>query len=221
MDSSTLLYRLASGGREVYPVFVDYGQAQAKLVVKLVTRLIQDCWGRGYKNVHPLHVEPFQFAASMIDGSPLFKKNYRPTKRGSQSIHNAAEKKSLGWIQCRNLMILSVCAAYAGRLKADLYTGHVRNDPDEKGRANEGIPDTSVEFLNALMDVWEYSLDPQVRLVSPFIEEGSGKSAVLQEARARGVPLQYTTSCDYYPPCGKCGACVQARGLGIKQWRGL
>lgn len=107
------------------------------------------------------------------------------------------------YVPFRNGLFISVAASIAiSRGCGEIYYGaHMDDD-------NAAYPDCSKEFWQAMNAAICEGSGRQLRLIAPFI--GCGKSEIVRQGLALGVPYELTWSC--YEggsiPCGKCGTCL-------------
>lgn len=214
IDSTVLLYRYAATGWKVWPYFVDYGQAVAASVQSCVGRHVVEINKRWPNSCQDLFVQRLTFPANMVVSPHLFSSGYKPYDIGDvEKADDDASRQRIGWINCRNLFILSMAAAYASSHGCDLATGHEWSGSSE----DEGptIPDNRSAFLEALDEALSHSLHVPVTWHTPYLAEQMTKTRIVQQARHLGVNLRDTISCDYYPACGKCGKCQRVEALKI------
>lgn len=117
-------------------------------------------------------------------------------------------------VPMRNLMFLSVAAAWAERLHADtIVTGFSKEDHDE-------FPDCRWAFVRAATDAISLSLDRPIRVLPPFLHES--KVDALRVAKTlpdcwHALGLSWTCytpdkagpNTGHVRACGKCPACVR------------
>jgi 7-cyano-7-deazaguanine synthase len=184
LDSTTVGYQLVESGREILPLFFDYGQhcvetewhrvneVLPKSVAKPERNTLSDLF-RGSKS--RLIVEPNLWAEAVQDDDL--------------------------YVPYRTLLFYAAAAARAQTLGIrEVYTGFINSN-----HAKE--IDCTADFMNKLDGLSE-AIGP-VRFISPF--RHSSKSDVTREAIRLGVPIGRTFSCQAASslPCGACPNCVE------------
>lgn len=187
LDSTTVAFRLHSEGKDVSPLFFDYGQ-----------HCVETEWLRVNEVLPPGMKRP-----ERVDLSDLF--------RGSKSrliIEADLWKDDITdddlYVPYRTLLFYAAAAARAQTLDIlEVYTGFINSN-----HAKE--IDCTAEFMNKL-DGLNDAIGP-VRFTSPF--RYSSKAEVAQEAIRLGVPVGRTFSCQASSrlPCGACPNCVERLG---------
>lgn len=117
-------------------------------------------------------------------------------------------------VPMRNMMFLSIAAAWAERLGADtIVVGFSREDVDD-------FPDCRLAFVRAATDAISLSLDRPVRVLPPFIHETKADSLRLAKMlpdcwHALGMswtcytPEKAGANVGHVRACGTCPACVR------------
>lgn len=184
LDSTTVAYRLAADGVDVFPLFFDYGQH----CVDMEWGRVNDVLPRGMRRPERCDI------SDIFNGS-----SSRLIKEADLWEDNVADDEL--YVPYRTMLFFAAAAARAqtlGILK--VYTGFINSN-----HAKE--VDCTAEFMNG-MDSLIDSIGP-VRFTSPF--RFSSKKDVVEEALHRGVPIGRTFSCqaarDF--PCGACPNCVE------------
>jgi 7-cyano-7-deazaguanine synthase len=109
------------------------------------------------------------------------------------------------WVPARNLVFLSIAAAFAEAGDADtVLAGFNREEAAT-------FPDNSADFVAAFDAVAQLGTGNGVRVAAPTI--GMAKAEVVAEARRLGlVETEFFSCYDAGPkPCGKCESCVRSR----------
>lgn len=184
LDSTTVAFELHSKGKNVIPLFFDYGQ-----------HCVETEWKR-LNEVLPIGMN----RPERVNLSDLF--------HGSKSrlileadLWNEDVKDDDLYIPYRTLLFYAAAAARAQTLDIfEVYTGFINSN-----HAKE--IDCTAEFMNKLDGLTD-QIGP-VRFVSPF--RYSSKSEVAREAIRLGVPIGRTFSCQAASnlPCGACPNCVE------------
>ena len=119
-------------------------------------------------------------------------------------------------VEFRNGIFISILAGIAMQKGAsEIYFGAHLDD--------SGViyPDCSPEFIEAMNQAVQLGSGGKVRLTAPFGQVK--KQDIVAKGVELGVPYALTYSCynGVYPPCGKCGTCIDrnkaflANGLEI------
>jgi 7-cyano-7-deazaguanine synthase len=184
LDSTTVAFGLHAEGKDVTPLFFDYGQ-----------HCVETEWDR-VNEVLPKGMR----RPERVDLSDLF--------RGSKSrliVEANLWKDDVRdddlYIPYRTLLFYAAAAARAQTLAIfEVYTGFINSN-----HAKE--IDCTAEFMNKL-DGLADDIGP-VRFMSPY--RYSSKTEVAQEAIRLGVPIGRTFSCQASSslPCGACPNCVE------------
>ncbi|WLS09719.1 7-cyano-7-deazaguanine synthase [Shinella sumterensis] len=184
LDSTTVAYGLIADGIDVLPLFFDYGQ-----------HCVETEWGR-VNEVLPRDMR----RPERCDISSIFKgSSSRLIKEANLWEDNVADNEL--YVPYRTMLFFAAAAARAQTLGiSDVYTGFINSN-----HAKE--IDCTAEFMNS-MDGLIDNIGP-VRFISPF--RFSSKTAVVEEALRRGVPIGRTFSCQAASdfPCGACPNCVE------------
>lgn len=184
LDSTTVAFSLHAAGRQVWPLFFDYGQHCAKTE-----------WDR-VNDVLPVDMR----RPERVDISGLFKGSTSRLIVEANLWVEPVQDDDL-YIPYRTLLFYSAAAARAQtRGMLEVYTGFINSN-----HAKE--IDCTSEFLNQLDGLTD-AIGP-VRFKSPF--RNSSKAEVVVEAIRLGVPVGRTFSCQASSklPCGACPNCVE------------
>lgn len=120
------------------------------------------------------------------------------------------------WIPNRNGIFISIGAAWAERLEADVL---VVGFNSEEART---FPDNSMEFVERQNEALAYSTANGVRVIAPT--GGMTKFEIVAHARDRDWPLELTWSCydGEDEPCGRCESCMRfdaaVKAAGAEDW---
>ena len=190
MDSSTLLYSLLADGDEVVCLGVDYGQRHAKELQAAAA--VAAAAGVRFEVADLRGVTRFMLGSSQTDASVAVPEG-----------HYAAESMKQTVVPNRNMLMLSVAAAWAISLRFDrvAYAAH--------GGDHAIYPDCRQEFIDALGGAIALADWHGVTLHGPFA--ALSKSDVAALGLRLGVPFELTWSCykGGEKACGKCGTCVE------------
>lgn len=184
LDSTTVAYRLAADGVDVFPLFFDYGQH----CVDMEWGRVNEVLPRGMRRPERCDI------SDIFNGS-----SSRLIKEADLWEDNVADDEL--YVPYRTMLFFAAAAARAQTLGiVDVYTGFINSN-----HAKE--IDCTAEFMNGIDGLID-SIG-SVRFTSPF--RFSSKKDVVEEALRRGVPIGRTFSCqagsDF--PCGACPNCVE------------
>lgn len=192
LDSTTLLYSLKEQGRDLKALSINYGQRHLReldFAAKTCALL-----GVEHKTVDLSGLRPLLGGSSQTDSSV-------PVPEG----HYAAENMKLTVVPNRNMLMLSVAAAWAISEKADTiaYAAHAGD--------HAIYPDCREEFVQALNGALALADWHQVAIERPFVSITKGQ--IVKVGSLLNVPFNDTWSCykgeDKH--CGACGTCVERR----------
>ncbi len=192
LDSTVLLYMYWTLGHKVHALGVNYGQRHEKELNSAfeITRLS----GIPYKLADMRGVTHLLAGNSQTDPSV-------PVPEG----HYAEESMKQTVVPNRNMMMLSVAAAWAIAMKAKLlaYGAHSGD--------HAIYPDCRSPFANAMGDVLKQTDWHQLDFAAPFLD--ITKAEIVRLGAEFGVPFGLTWSCYKGGElhCGKCGTCVERR----------
>lgn len=197
LDSTTLLYSLKAQGRELKALSINYGQRHLREL------------DFAKKTCEKLNIEH-----RTVDLSGL-----RPLLGGSSQTdpnvavpegHYAAENMKLTVVPNRNMLMLSVAAAWAIAEKADTiaYAAHSGD--------HAIYPDCREEFVSALNGALALADWHTVSIERPFVNITKGQ--IVKVGSVLNVPFEETWSCykGGEVHCGRCGTCVE-RLLSFKE----
>lgn len=183
LDSTTILYKLLSEGKEVHALSFNYGQ-KASRELDFAKRTCE-------KNNVVHHI------INMHELQPIFSKSSIVDVEKSN-----VEKPQNTVVPSRNTILLELATAYAISNDLDeVYCGVHKGD-------QEDYPDTTPEFLEAINQVNKENNYKYIPIRAPFYNHE--KKDVVKEALKLNVPLEETWSCylNGDEPCGHCFSCV-------------
>jgi 7-cyano-7-deazaguanine synthase len=184
LDSTTVCYLLANEGREVHPIFFDYGQHCAETE-----------WAK-VQEVLPQEAKP----PERLNISDIFKGSPSRMIVEADLWKETVSDDDL-YLPYRTMLFFAVAAARAQTLRIlDVYSGFINSN-----HAKE--IDCSTEFMNSLEELSRGV--GAVRFHAPFREKT--KADVVRQALDLGVPIGRTFSCQASSsfPCGACPNCVE------------
>lgn len=184
LDSTTVAYLLVEQGRNVLPLFYDYGQ-----------HCVETEWNR-LQDVLPEKV----LSPERNNISDIFRGSKSRLIREADLWSDNVQDDDL-YVPYRTFFFYAAAAARAQTLGVtSVYTGFINSN-----HAKE--IDCTAEFMNKLDGLSE-QIGP-VRFISPF--RYHSKTDVTREALRLGVPIGRTFSCQAASqlPCGACPNCVE------------
>lgn len=179
VDSSVMMTLLKKDGHEVLPLFIDYGQLAREKE-----------WTACQSICHFLGLEPYRIDISGFGkGIPS----------GITDSRMNIEKDA--FLPTRNLLFLTIGAAYAYRMTANVIAIGLLSNPI--------FPDQTPTFVQAAQKSIGDALGTNTAILTPFIS--LDKRDILRLARKYGLPLNLTSSCHSggEKPCGKCISCKE------------
>lgn len=192
LDSTVLLYRLLKNGDEVYCLSVDYNQRH---ITELAHgKRITETLGIEHKILNLPSIREIMGGSSQTDLKI-------PVPLG----HYAEESMKQTVVPNRNMILLSLCGAWAVSLKADrvAYAAHAGD--------HAIYPDCRPEFMiqmNAVLNICDWHA---LTLNTPFI--GMSKADIVRLGAELKVPFSQTWTCykGEGKHCGKCGSCTERK----------
>ncbi len=197
LDSTTLLYQLKAEGRDLKALSINYGQRHS-LELEYAKKV---CAKLGIEH----RVADLSALKPLLGGSSQTDSNVDVPEG-----HYAAENMKLTVVPNRNMLMLSVAAAWAIAEKADTiaYAAHAGD--------HAIYPDCRPEFVDALNGALALADWHNVQIERPFIDITKG--GIVKLGSQLGVPFEETWSCykGKEVHCGRCGTCVE-RLLAFKE----
>jgi len=187
-----MLAHLIDAGHKVYALSIDYGQRHR---IEL-DRAAQIAAHYGVEHrVIDLHcLKPIMPGSSLTDDAvdvPLG--------------HYEEESMKATVVPNRNMILLSVTAAWAISLKADhiAYAAHAGD--------HAIYPDCRPVFADTMAEAIKLADWHEVELIRPFVNWS--KTKIAQRGKELNAPMHLTWSCyqGTEPHCGQCGTCVERR----------
>lgn len=200
LDSSTLLHYVVNrlGAREVHAVSFLYGQKHQREL---------DCakWQAAAAGVKAHDVVDMNFFAALTSGLSALTDDAVAVPR-LVDLDAAALSQPPTYVPNRNMMLLSVAAAYAeARGIRDVFYGAQTQD-------SYGYWDCTAEFLNKINAVLALNHRPPVIVHAPFVR--MRKAEEIRIGLELGVDYAHTWTCyrGAQVPCGECPSCVERAG---------
>ncbi len=189
MDSTTLLYEVINDGYLPVAISFNYGQRHKKELV---------CARRTCEQLGLEH-KVFDLVVLNEVAPSVLTRSDRTMPEG----HYAAENMKQTIVPNRNMVMLSLAAAYAmGKEIKDVFYGAHAGD-------HTIYPDCRPEFVEAMNNVLRKADWNPVELHAPYLSMDKGDIAI--RGRALGVNYALTWSCykGGEKACGKCGSCQE------------
>lgn len=182
IDSTVLLFRLQKDGYKIIPLHFNYGQKAEKLERQAVEQICKT-----------LHLKP-----EIIDVSGL---RLIPSGLTDPDISPVTQPI----FPCRNLLFLTLAAAYATTKAIDVIAVGFLGD--------SLFPDQTKEFVKKAEIIISDAVGNRISILVPFIE--LNKLEVIRLAKKYNISLDITYSCyaGTTPPCGNCLSCIDRKNI--------
>lgn len=195
LDSTVIMHMAADRGMVVHAVSFNYGQRHYK---NEVTRAIDSC-KTGPVQSHK--VIDLTFFRDIVNTSSLTNDDIDVAK--TRDV--LGDPQTVNYVPNRNMMMLSICTAYAESLGATtVFHGSALVD------SQAGYWDGSIEFIEAINGVNALNRRDRVTIEAPLIK--MSKKQIIQEGVRLGVDFTKTWTCydggdGVTAGCGECPAC--------------
>lgn len=186
LDSTVMALLAKEEGLTQFPLFIDFGQLGRD-------RELQACRSNFIK-----HSLPAPNVASLGGYGALLSSGI--TDPSKHILEDA-------FLPCRNLMFLTVGAAYAFQCGASTLGIGLLDE------AYHLFPDQTRDFLTNTEALLSQSLGKPIKLVAPLMS--FSKADVLEIAKAKGIAGTYSCHAGTEKPCGDCIACREYIGLEV------
>ena len=191
IDSTVILHWVASEGIEVHAVSYNYGQRHFD---KEMECAVSNC--SGIAKTHK--VLNLDFFKDIVNTSSLINKNIDVAK----TKDTLGDPQTVNYVPNRNMMMLSICTAYAESIGAtQVYHGAALVD------SQAGYWDGSREFIHAINKVNDLNRRDRVEILAPLITKS--KKDIIELGVNTGVDFSTTWTCyeGRDKACGLCPAC--------------
>ena len=191
IDSTVILHWAASEGHEVHAVSFNYGQRHFD---KEMECAISNCY---FKSKSHKQLD-LKFFKDIVTTSSLVNLEIDVAK--TKDV--LGDPQTVNYVPNRNMMMLSICTAYAESIGAStVYHGAALVD------SQAGFWDGSVEFLQAINAVNALNRRDRIEVVAPLILKS--KKDIIQLGVDVGVDFADTWTCyeGKDKACGECTAC--------------
>ena len=186
LDSTVMAFLALEEGINQFPLFIDYGQLSQKKELDVCLYNFQR-----YKLPSPKILQIKGYGELLSSGLTDSKKH----------IFEDA------FLPCRNLMFLTVGAAYAHQCGAGAVTIGLLDE------AFSLFPDQTVMFIREAQKLISISLGRSIRILTPLMS--FSKADVVGIAKAKGINKTYSCHAGTNTPCGVCVACREYGGLEV------
>ena len=191
IDSTVILYWVKSQGHEVHAVSYNYGQ---KHFGKEMSCALTSCdlLADTHKQID------LTFFKDIVTTSSLVNDDIDVAK--ARDV--LGDPQTVNYVPNRNMMMLSICTAYAESIDASkVYHGSALVD------SQAGFWDGSQEFLTAINKVNALNRRNVVEIVAPLITKS--KKSIIELGVDCGVDFSKTWTCyeGQDQACGECTAC--------------
>lgn len=191
LDSTIILHWAAKEGKEVHAVSFNYGQRHFDREMECA---IANCLVKS-KTHKKLNLDFFK---DIVTTSALTNDDIDVAK--TKDV--LGDPQTVNYVPNRNMMMLSICTAYAESIGAStVYHGAALVD------SQAGFWDGSVEFLSAINAVNSLNRRDRVEIVAPLITKS--KKDIIDLGVDVGVDFRETWTCyeGKEKACGECTAC--------------
>lgn len=223
IDSVTLAYLLARNDALEGIVSFDYGQASAAFQRECLEHHASVLGAR-------LFVEKIEWPEYARGMGYIFREGAAPDHPADpyEPLRYTEEegvrymRETWDFLQGRNTVFFALAGARA--LSMDLLTGYIGFQMDAPswevlGAYGDSGSDASPAYMRAFNELsWAGAFSRPFQLAAPFIDLRCTKQDIVGLGRSLGVDYSKTTSCEFWPPCGKCAQCtIRAGVLGARR----
>jgi 7-cyano-7-deazaguanine synthase len=191
LDSTVILYWVASQGHEPHAVSFNYGQRHFNKEMGCAT------WNCEQKSNSHKTIN-LDFFKDIVNTSSLVNDEIDVAK--TKDV--LGDPQTVNYVPNRNMMMLSICTAYAESIGASqVYHGSALVD------SQAGYWDGSIEFIQALNKVNALNRRDRVEVIAPLITKS--KRSIIELGVDLGVDFTKTWTCyeGKDQACGECPAC--------------
>ena len=191
LDSTVILYWVASQGHEPHAVSFNYGQRHFNKEMGCAK------WNCEQKSKSHKTIN-LDFFKDIVNTSSLVNDEIDVAK--TKDV--LGDPQTVNYVPNRNMMMLSICTAYAESIGASqVYHGSALVD------SQAGYWDGSIEFIQALNKVNALNRRDRVEVIAPLITKS--KRSIIELGVDLGVDFTKTWTCyeGKDQACGECPAC--------------
>ena len=186
LDSTVMAVLAKEEGLTQFPLFIDYGQISREKELKACLLNFQR-----YKLPTPMIAHLEGYGAMISSGL---------TDPGKNIFEDA-------FLPCRNLMFLTIGAAYAFQCGANAITIGLLNESFSL------FADQTKAFVRAAESAISISLGRSMHILTPLMS--LSKAEVLGIAKSKGITGTYSCHAGTDEPCGVCVACREYIDLEV------
>ena len=191
LDSTVILHWAAKEGKEVHAVSFNYGQKHFEREMECA---IANCYfkSESHKSLK------LDFFKDIVKTSALLNDDIAVAK--TKDV--LGDPQTVNYVPNRNMMMLSICTAYAESIGASqVYHGAALVD------SQAGFWDGSQEFLTAINKVNSLNRRNRIEIIAPLITKS--KADIIKLGVACNVDFEDTWTCyeGGEKACGECTAC--------------
>ena len=191
IDSTVLLHWAAKEGKEVHAVSFNYGQRHFEREM--------ECAIKSCEHIAKTHKQlNLDFFKDIVNSSSLVNDDIDVAK--TKDV--LGDPQTVNYVPNRNMMMLSICTAYAESIGAkQVYHGAALVD------SQAGYWDGSKEFLDAINKINSLNRRDRVDILAPLITKS--KKDIILKGIETGVDFSRTWTCyeGKELACGECPAC--------------
>lgn len=191
LDSTVILHWVASEGHEVHAVSFNYGQRHWKNELLNAIETSKEL-ATSHKVIN------LNFFRDIVDSSSLTNDKIDVAK--TKDV--LGDPQTVNYVPNRNMMLLSICTAYAESIGAtQVYHGSALVD------SQAGYWDGSIEFIDAINKVNSLNRRDRVEIIAPLITKS--KKSIIELGVDLDVNFTRTWTCyeGKSKACGECPAC--------------
>jgi len=191
LDSTVILRLAKSQGYKIHAVSFKYGQRHFEKEMSCATE-------QGYLHADTHKLLDLSFFKDIVTSSSLTNHEIAVAK----TKDTLGDPQTVNYVPNRNMMMLSICTAYAESIGADtVFHGAALVD------SQAGYWDGSIEFLGAINEVNELNRRNRVTIEAPLIYKS--KKEIIQLGIELEVDFKTTWTCyeGKEKACGECPAC--------------
>lgn len=191
IDSTVIMHWAASENKQIHAVSYNYGQRHFD---KEMSCALINC-SRVAESHKVLNLDFFK---DIVKTSSLTNKDIDVAK--TKDV--LGDPQTVNYVPNRNMMMLSICTAYAESIGASqVYHGAALID------SQAGYWDGSIEFLQAINKVNALNRRDRVEILAPLITKS--KKDIIELGASCGVNFSETWTCyeGESQACGQCPAC--------------
>jgi 7-cyano-7-deazaguanine synthase len=198
MDSTTLLQYATEHFQTVYAISFKYGQRHLTREAQAINKILK--W-HSLSAPTPIIYHNWvdiSFFRTLAGGSALTDPNI-PVALAKDIM---GDPQTVNYVPFRNMMMLSICCAYAETVGADtVFHGAAQAD------SVAGFWDGSKEFIDAMNNVNMLNRRHKIKIEAPLLDKS--KAEIIRWGNIMGVDYSNTWTCynGEEKACGECTAC--------------